>query len=499
MNTDDRHDYETIKQMLDRLGKAILMSADKEMGEIIRRRLFEWHGLPDEGRKTAAAYSEWAVEHAQELTGIDADTAYELFQSAYPFHPAVLRVFEAKWSSIPRFQRTRGVLRMLALWVSHAFQEEHRKAAREPLITLGLAPLENPTFRAAIFEQLGSSELEIPVTTDITGKADAHAVRLDKEATDAIRQAQLHRKVATTIFFESNGGMSQAKADASVPEIKTGVCGPEMNMVDVDNVLEGLAASCFYLNWERNRYRFGLSPNLNQILVTRRGAVQDKAIDERIKQQTQKLFDKHSVEASKQIDRKYWPDSQQRRAQPPGADPGRAGLGERRRRTGHGRADGDHRARLRIERADIQVGPDLLGPRRRRQRPRRGPKRAGVGGHRRRRGHEEAGGRRAAQAAWPETCRIARRDLDEAIFRAYRHVYLLGKDNKLRHVDLGQITSSSAASLVELILRELERNDEVTAGVSPGKLVKYWPRRWSSGQRRPCATHSTRRRSCRGC
>ena len=69
----------------------------------------------------------------------------------------------------------------------------------------------------------------------------------------------------------------------------------------------------------------------------------------------------------------------------------------------------------------------------------------------------------------------ARRDLDEALFRAYRHVYLLGKDNKLRHIDLGQITSSSAGSIVELILRELERNDEITDGRQPGKLVKYWP------------------------
>src|SRR5262249_35914237 len=32
----------------------------------------------------------------------------------------------------------------------------------------------------------------------------------------------------------------------------------------------------------------------------------------------------------------------------------------------------------------------------------------------------------------------AQRDLDEAIFRTYRHVYLLGKDNKLRPIDLGQ-------------------------------------------------------------
>src|SRR5207253_9370945 len=138
-------------------------------------------------------------------------------------------------------------------------------------------------------------------------KTDAHALRLDKEADAALKKAQLHRKVATTIFFESNGGMSQSKADATVPEIKTDVFGPETNLADLDNVLEGLATTCYYLNWDRNRYRFGLSPNLNQILVSRRGGVQPKLIDERIRQQTQKLFDKHSVDASRQIDRKYWP------------------------------------------------------------------------------------------------------------------------------------------------------------------------------------------------
>ena len=474
MQPDDRRDYEALKQMLDRLGKAILMSADKEMAEIIRRRLFEWSGMPEEGRKTAAAYSEWAIEHVQELSGIDADGAYEMFQSAYPFHPAVLRVFEQKWQSLPRFQRTRGILRMLALWVSHAYREEHRKASREPLITLGLAPLEDPTFRAAIFEQLGSSELEIPVTTDIAGKSEAHGIRLDKEATDAIRQAQLHRKVATTIFFESNGGMSQARADASVSEIKTGVCGPDMNMVDVDNVLEGLASSCFYLNWERNRYRFGLSPNLNQILVTRRGAVQDKEIDERIKQQTQKLFDKHTVDASKQIDRKWWP---QRSIEVPNRplitlvvlglespagtratnelmesivrDCGSSG---RTYKSALIFSAPDASSNVRDAARSVLAWEDI--------------------------DDDEDTKKRVDEAQLKlleRNVKNARRDLDEAIFRAYRHVYLLGKDNKLQPSDLGQITSSSAGSIVELILRELERNDEFTSGVSPSKLVKYWP------------------------
>ena len=40
-------------------------------------------------------------------------------QAAYPFHPSVLSVFQRKWQSLPRFQRTRGVLRLLALWVAH--------------------------------------------------------------------------------------------------------------------------------------------------------------------------------------------------------------------------------------------------------------------------------------------------------------------------------------------------------------------------------------------
>ena len=193
MNPDDRRDYEALKQMLNRLGKAIIMSVDQEISEIIRRRLFDWHGMPEDGRKVASAYAEWSVEHAQELSGINADTAYEQFLAAYPFHPSVLSVFQRKWQSLPRFQRTRGVLRLLALWVAHAYQEEHRKAAREPLITLGLAPFENQNFRTALFEQLGSSELEIPVTTDIVGRADAHAARLDKEATETMQGPPVFR------------------------------------------------------------------------------------------------------------------------------------------------------------------------------------------------------------------------------------------------------------------------------------------------------------------
>jgi hypothetical protein len=465
---EDSADEARFKKMLDRVGKAIMMSADTDMAEIIRRRLFEWHGLPEDGRKTVAAYAEWAAEHAKELTGFDAESAYASFAASYPFHPSVLSVFERKWQSLPRFQRTRGVLRMLALWVAHNFQEEHRKVSGEPLLTLGLAPLQDPTFRAALFEQLGNDNLEVPVTTDIAGKGDAHGMRLDKEANETIRKAQLHRKVATTIFFESNGGMSQSRADASLPEIKAAIGCPDQNLVDVDNALEGLASTCFYLNWERNRYRFGLAPNLNQILVTRRGSVAAKAMVERIKKQTQTLFDK-----TKQVERNFFPERSNDIPSRPVltlcvlglersfGEKGTAELVESMIRD-CGSSGRTYKSALLFAVPDasdavFDAARNLLAW-------------EDID-------DDEDTKKRVDDAQLKLLARNlanAKKDLDEAIFRAYRHVCLLGKDNKLQHVDLGQITSSGG-TLGEIILRELGRLDVITQGVSPNKLLKFWP------------------------
>jgi predicted AAA+ superfamily ATPase len=320
MNPEDQRDYESFSKMLERLGKAITMSADHEMAEIIRRRLFQWEGPSSDSRKTVSAYSEWALDNAGSLNGVEADSVRQLFEASYPFHPSVLSVFERKWQTLPQFQRTRGVLELLALWVAHVFKDQHFKSRYEPLIMLGSAPLDDPTFRSAAFKQLGSDLLTVPVTTDIAGSSTAHAIRLDNDAAPAIKKAQLHQKVATVIFFESNGGQSQSRAEATLAEIKLAVGGPDSNLAEVDTVLEDLMSDCFYLNSDKNRYRFGLNPNLNQVLVNRRGTVQIPAINERIRQTTEAIFN----EGSKALTRKYWPTLSN---DVPSVDVGRVGAG----------------------------------------------------------------------------------------------------------------------------------------------------------------------------
>jgi hypothetical protein len=472
MNPADQRDYDSLKKLLDRLGKAVSMSTEGEATEIIRRRLFEWHGLPDEGRKTAAAYAEWARGHAGELSDLGAETAADLFARAYPFHPSIISVFERKWQGLPRFQRTRGVLRLLALWVSRAYAEGYGKATGEPLIQLGSAPLDDQTFRDAVFEQLGSDQLIVPVTTDIAGRPESHAVKLDKEATDTIRKLRLHQNVAAAIFFESNGGQSQSKAEATVPEIRTAVGSPDVNLADIETALEALSSACFYLVLDRNKYRFGLRPNLNQMLGVSRGTVRQKDIDDRLKQEIVELF----KDGAKGVDRRLFP---QRSNDVPdraqlslvvfaldafAAEPATVRLIDEILRSA-GNAGRTYKSGLLFAVADSSV--------------------AAADTARNVLAWEDIDEDEDAKSRLDESqlstldrsLKRARADLREALFRSYRHLFLLDKDNHVKNIDLGQITSSSVEGgrLSDLIVRELVKLDEIAESVGPTKLVRFWP------------------------
>ena len=104
MTPSDQEDYDRIKKLLDRVGKPVQISHEKETAEIIRRRLFEWDGVPNEANKIIQEYADWVVEHRQQVPSwFPVDRAREEFKASYPFHPLVLSVFERKWRALPRF------------------------------------------------------------------------------------------------------------------------------------------------------------------------------------------------------------------------------------------------------------------------------------------------------------------------------------------------------------------------------------------------------------
>ena len=159
-------------------------------------------------------------------------------EACYPFHPSVLSVFERKWRPLPEFQQTRGVLWMLALWVSTSYTPAYKKAHPDPLLTLGTAPFGDPIFRVAVFEQLGSRPLETAARTHVAGLKYPHAVLLDGESTEAVKEERLHQKVATVAF--SNRTAAWCARRTTVPEIRIAVGAPDLDLGNIETALEAL-------------------------------------------------------------------------------------------------------------------------------------------------------------------------------------------------------------------------------------------------------------------
>ncbi len=473
MSAEDQSDYDRFKKMLDRLGKAVIMSSEGEASEIIRRRLFDWDGMTKEAEKTIAQYVDWILDNKTQIGDFPVDHAREAFRAAYPFHPTVLSVFERKWQALPRFQQTRGVLRLLALWVSRAYQDGYKGDHKDPLIGLGTAPLDESLFRTAMFEQLGEPRLEGAVTTDICGKRDSHAQRLDREADVEIKKARLHTKVATAIFFESNGGM--ARHEATVPEIRLAVGEPELDIGNVETVLEALGQSCYYLSIDKNRYRFSLSPNLNKLLSDRRASIQGPQIDERVRTEIQKVFT-----AGAGAERVYFPEKS-------GQIPDRPVLTLVVMGLDHTLDDGDSTRQLIADLTReygkssrtfksaviwaVAQSAQLL-----REEARKALAWEDI------REQDVSCLDEAQQRQLDEHIRRSKRDLFEAVWRGYKNVLLLDKANELRIVDLGLITSSQAPDLLSVIINRLREYEDIEKEISASFLVRNWPamEQWST-------------------
>ena len=479
MTAEDEADYTRLKKMLDRKGKAVIMSAENEMSEIIRRRLFDWdvrevlgNGkimLTQEAILSCREYSDWIVEHKNQVPNWMTVNAFEELQNTYPFHPTVISVFERKWRALPRFQQTRGVLRLLALWVSNVYQRGFKGNENELLITMGTAPLDDSQFRTAVFEQLGQDRLEGAVTTDIAGKNNSHSILLDDESEETLKKAKVHRKTATAVFFESNGGQGEKRQSATIPELRLSVAGPNLDIGNIETALEGLVDRCYYLTLDQNNFHFSLKENLNKRYADKRASIKSDDVERLVREQVEGVFG--NLEG---LERVFFPEKSGQIPNRPvvtlaivspenslNDEPGIAkDLLSMTKECGNtsrtfksaliwcvpdnaNAMREEARKLLAWESINAEVKPEHLDDIQQRQ--------------------------------LSENIKRARRDLKEASWRAYNKVMFLDKSNELNTVDLGLVTSSAAESMTKHLIAVLRQSDEIVKAVSPRFLVNNWP------------------------
>ena len=280
----DQQWQERLTKVVRRVARDLIANDESEISEVVRRRLFEDLGKARIRNRVAKTYADWCFERTARLPAewLAVDTATteakareflrDRFEACYPFHPATLSVFQRKWRALSQFQQTRGALAMLAQWISWAAREHFQKARREPLITLGSAPLNVSDFRAVVLGQLGEARLDVAIEADLAGPM-AHAKALDADTQGVLRD--IHRRVGTAILFESSGG--QVDKVAHLPELRFALGEPDVETTSVDSAATAMETSGFFIRKVgTDGYRIHHQATLKKVVSDRRASLDEE-------------------------------------------------------------------------------------------------------------------------------------------------------------------------------------------------------------------------------
>ena len=169
--------------------------ATEEAFEIVRRRLFET--TTDLASRDTVCRA-FADAYKQEGTKLPSKTQearyYDRLVQAYPIHPEVFDRLYEDWSSIEGFQRTRGVLKLMAKVIHRLWKDQNQ----DLMILPGSLPLYDSAVRNELVYYLATGWDPV-LDRDIDGeRAEPTQLETKEPRFGAIQAA---RRVTRTIFF----------------------------------------------------------------------------------------------------------------------------------------------------------------------------------------------------------------------------------------------------------------------------------------------------------
>ena len=254
--------------------------------EVVRRRLF-LNCKDEDGRAAVcAAFSKMYNENKADFPVESRELEYrERMEACYPIHPEVFDRLYEDWATLERFQRTRGVLRLMAgviheLWMS---------ADPSPMIMPGSFPLDSPGVRDELTRHLEEGWNAV-VDSEIDGK---HSLPFRQDQTNLrYGKVMASRRVARAIMLGSAPSVSgQTVRGSEKTRIRLGVVQPGENIAIFNDALSTLqgASSYLYSDDSYNRYWYDTRPTLRKIVEDRAQQLSDADADYEIEQRLKKL------------------------------------------------------------------------------------------------------------------------------------------------------------------------------------------------------------------
>ncbi|MEZ4632773.1 MAG: DUF499 domain-containing protein [Deinococcales bacterium] len=265
---------ERLKNALGRVESAWRPANSDESFEIVRRRLFERLSPQHYPLRDAVikAFIDLYQENKSEFPNFTRDFDYKKkFEAAYPLHPEVFDKLYNDWSSLAKFQRTRGVLRLMAaviriLWES---QDKHL------LIMPAMIPVAE--VQAELTRYLEDNWLPV-IDKDIDGP-NALPLKLDRDNSNLGRYSAC-RRVARTLYLGSAPKLTSENKGIPAEVIRLGCVQPGETVSIFSDALRRLAdqASHIYVNAER--YWYDTHPSVSRLAQDRAVSLSEDSVEQ---------------------------------------------------------------------------------------------------------------------------------------------------------------------------------------------------------------------------
>jgi len=235
--------------------------AANEGFEVVRRRLFLDCKKPNDRDQVCAAFSQMYQDNQGDFPIDSKEVDYrDRMISCYPIHPEIFDRLYQEWATLEHFQRTRGVLRLMAAVIHELWMANDASA----MIMPGSLPLDIPTVKDELVRYLPETWNAI-IDSEVDGKKSVPYL-LDK---NTIRYGQklAARRVARTIMLGSAPTVrAQSVRGIEASRIRLGVIQPGENIADFNDALNTLRGSLSYLYADPagNRYWYDTRPTLRK-------------------------------------------------------------------------------------------------------------------------------------------------------------------------------------------------------------------------------------------
>lgn len=268
-----------LENVFGRVETAWRPASAEEGFEIVRRRLFLPITDPAKFKArdaVAKAFADYYAEHRAEFPEDCGEGAYRRrIEAAYPIHPELFDRLYTDWGALERFQRTRGVLRLMAA-VIHALWAG---GDRNVLILPGMAPIADPRVQNELTQYLDDPWTPI-LERDVDGPASA-PVKLDRENPNFGRQSAALR-VARTLFLGSAPTLHAASPGLEDRRVKLGCAQPGESHAVFGDALRRLPDHTNHLYVDGRRYWYSTQPSVTQLARDRANQQTEDAVSQEI-------------------------------------------------------------------------------------------------------------------------------------------------------------------------------------------------------------------------